>query len=81
MSEIYEEGNVEAWLKKWGSCNNINYYVSELEKGSNWCKENTINFTPEILINGKSFPKEYNRTDLIFFIEELEENSKPLVMV
>lgn len=81
MSEIYEKGDTEAWLKKWGNCNNINYYVSELEKGSNWCKENTINFTPEILINGKSFPKEYNRTDLIFFIEELEENSKPLVMV
>ena len=81
MSEIYEKGNTETWLKKWGNCNNINYYVSELEKGSNWCKENTINFTPEILINGKSFPKEYNRTDLIFFIEELEENYKPLVMV
>ncbi len=81
MSEIYKEGNTEAWLKKWGSCNDINYYVSELEKGSNWCKESAINFTPEILINGKSFPKEYNRTDLIFFIEELEENCQPLIMV
>ena len=28
------------------------------------------NFTPEILINGKSFPKEYDRQDLLFFIEE-----------
>ncbi|MCT4699660.1 vitamin K epoxide reductase family protein [Tenacibaculum haliotis] len=81
MSEIYEHGNTEAWLKKWGRCNDINYYTSELDKGSNWCKENAINFTPEILINGRSFPKEYNRTDLIFFIEELEENAKPLVMV
>lgn len=81
MYEIYEHGNTEAWLKKWGCCNDINYYTSELDKGSNWCKENAINFTPEILINGRSFPKEYNRTDLIFFIEELEENAKPLVMV
>ena len=81
MSEIYEKGNTEIWLKKWGSCNDLIYYVSELEKGSNWCKENAINFTPEILINGKSFPKEYNRTDLIFFIEDLEESSQPLVMV
>ncbi|PKH50672.1 hypothetical protein CXF68_08170 [Tenacibaculum sp. Bg11-29] len=81
MSEIYEDGNTDAWLKKWGNCNNVNYYISELEKGSNWCAENAINFTPEILINGKSFPKEYNRTDLIFFIEELEENNQPLVMV
>ncbi|WP_028888511.1 vitamin K epoxide reductase family protein [Tenacibaculum ovolyticum] len=81
MSEIYENGDTEAWLKKWGNCNNTKYYVSELEKGSNWCKVNAINFTPEILINGKSFPKEYSRTDLTFFIEELEENCKPLVMV
>ncbi len=81
MSEIYENGNTEAWLKKWGNCNNVNHYISELEKGSNWCKENAINFTPEVLINGRSFPKEYNRTDLIFFIEELEENNKPLVIV
>ena len=42
-------------------------------------KRTAINFTPEILINGKSFPKEYSRTDLIFFIEDLEENSQPLV--
>ncbi|WP_422089213.1 vitamin K epoxide reductase family protein [Tenacibaculum ovolyticum] len=81
MSEIYDHGDTDVWLKKWGNCNNVNYYISELEKGSNWCAENTINFTPEILINGKSFPKEYNRTDLIFFIEELEENNQPLVMV
>ena len=81
MSEIYNEGNTETWLKKWNTCSNIDYYVSELEKGSNWCTENAINFTPEILINGKSFPKEYNRTDLLFFIEDLEENSHPLVMV
>jgi disulfide bond formation protein DsbB len=81
MSEIYKDGDTEIWLKKWGNCNNVNYYISELEKGSNWCTENAINFTPEILINGKSFPKEYNRTDLIFFIEELEENNQPLVMV
>ncbi|MCD8399743.1 thioredoxin domain-containing protein [Tenacibaculum finnmarkense] len=80
MSEIYEDGNTEAWLKKWGNCTDINYYVSELEKGSNWCKENAINFTPEILINGKSFPKEYNRTDLIFFIEDLEENCQEVAI-
>ncbi|MCD8413440.1 vitamin K epoxide reductase family protein [Tenacibaculum finnmarkense] len=80
MSEIYEDGNTEAWLKKWGNCTDINYYVSELEKGSNWCKENAINFTPEILINGKYFPKEYNRTDLIFFIEDLEENCQEVAI-
>ncbi len=74
MSHIYEEGNVASWLKKWGESKNNDYYLIELEREKKWCKNNAINFTPEILINGRSFPKEYNRSDLIFFIEELEEN-------
>ncbi|WP_435261353.1 vitamin K epoxide reductase family protein [Tenacibaculum sp. nBUS_03] len=76
MSEIYEDGNVDEWVKKWGATNNSDYFLAELEREKEWCKENAINFTPEILINGRSFPKEYNRSDLIFFIEELEENSQ-----
>ena len=67
-------------LKRLFNCkhekNNSDYFLAELEREKEWCKENTINFTPEILINGRSFPKEYNRSDLIFFIEELEENSQ-----
>lgn len=74
MDAIYEGQKPAAWLKKWGECSNKEVYTSELEKEKNWCTENAINFTPEILINGKSFPKEYNRTDLILFIEDLEEN-------
>jgi len=76
MSEIYEEGDVASWLKKWGESKNNDYFLTELEKEKEWCKNNAINFTPEILINGRSFPKEYNRSDLIFFIEELEENNQ-----
>ncbi|SED63710.1 Peptidase C39 family protein [Tenacibaculum sp. MAR_2010_89] len=79
MSEIYEDGNVDLWLKKWGATNNSDYFLSELEREKEWCKNNAINFTPEILINGRSFPKEYNRSDLIFFIEELEENSQTIM--
>jgi hypothetical protein len=32
------------------------------------------NFTPEILINGHSFPKEYDRADLVYFVEDLYES-------
>ncbi|WP_299889784.1 vitamin K epoxide reductase family protein [uncultured Lacinutrix sp.] len=71
MNDIYKNGNTITWLKKWGE--NKIIFMSELKKEGIWCKNNTINFTPEILINGQAFPKEYNRTDLIFFIEELEE--------
>ena len=81
MDEIYNGEKPDNWLKKWENTFSKLKYIKELEKESAWCKDNAINFTPEILVNGKSFPKEYNRTDLIFFIEELEENTKPLVMV
>ncbi|TDQ23955.1 vitamin K epoxide reductase family protein [Tenacibaculum caenipelagi] len=74
MDAIYGDEKPTNWLKKWGECKQKELYISELEKEKAWCKENAINFTPEILINGRSFPKEYNRTDLILFIEDLEEN-------
>jgi hypothetical protein len=43
----------------------------QLKKEREWCEMNNINFTPEILINGKSFPKEYDRADLQYFINDL----------
>ncbi|WP_198553773.1 vitamin K epoxide reductase family protein [Tenacibaculum sp. Bg11-29] len=81
MTEIYEVGKPNIWFEKWGNCNEKEEYFNELKKENKWCKANAINFTPAVLVNGKSFPKEYNRTDLIFFIEELEENYQPLVIV
>lgn len=81
MSDIYADQKPNNWLKKWGNCKEKEIYILELEKQSSWCLEKAINFTPEILLNGKSFPKEYNRTDLIFFIEDLEENSQVLETV
>ena len=74
MNAIYGGMPPAEWMSEWGKCNNLKQYISVLEKESNWCNENAINFTPEILINGQSFPKEYKREDLLFFIEELEES-------
>lgn len=73
MHDIYNNTNAESWLTKWEKCNNANNYTAILEKEYNWCLDNNINFTPEILINGKSFPKAYDRSDLAFFIEDLHE--------
>ena len=81
MNEIYDGEKPDKWLNKWEDTTKKELYTKELEKESSWCKENAINFTPEILVNGKSFPKEYNRTDLIFFIEDLEENCQQLIMI
>lgn len=76
IDEIYDGMKYDTWVSKWGKVKNINTYLTILEKQKQWCNDNAINFTPEILINGKSFPKEYDRVDLVFFIEDMEENLK-----
>ncbi len=75
MDEIYEGMPPEKWLNKWENTADKETYIDELKKQYLWCTNNAINFTPEILINGKSYPKEYQKEDLIFFIEDLEEIS------
>ncbi len=74
MDEIYNGLDYDKWLSKWGKSKNEKTSLAILENEKEWCNQNAINFTPEILINGKSFPKEYQRTDLTYFIEELEES-------
>ena len=74
MSQIYDGDSVYNWLNTWGECNEKEKYVNVLEREKFWCTEQSINFTPEILINGQSFPKEYDRIDLIYFIEDLYED-------
>ena len=73
MHNIYDEQQPEEWLQAFGTCKNTADAFNVLEKEAKWCKENSINFTPAILINGKSYPKEYDRSDLIYFIEDLNE--------
>jgi len=74
MDDIYDGLAFEKWSSKWAINNGENKYIDTLKKGKEWCVSNAINFTPEILVNGKSFPKEYKRSDLVFFIEDLEEH-------
>lgn len=74
MHNIYDNQQLENWFEEFGECNNKVLYLETLKKENDWCTNNNINFTPEILINGKSFPKEYDRSDLIYFIEDLHEN-------
>lgn len=79
MHDIYGHMDTAEWLRKWGVCEQPETYIALLRKENEWCVKNGINFTPEILINGRSLPKEYDRKDLIYFIEELYEDcSEPL---
>ncbi|WP_282044188.1 vitamin K epoxide reductase family protein [Winogradskyella flava] len=76
MHDIYGDSSPSEWLKKWNECSQPNNYLPILRDQFNWCSDNSINFTPEILINGKSYPKMFDRNDLIYFIENLEELSE-----
>ncbi|MEE9406811.1 MAG: vitamin K epoxide reductase family protein [Polaribacter sp.] len=69
MNEVYE--NPIEWMGNQKYFKPNQKYLEVLKKQNHWCIQNKINFTPEILINGKPFPKEYNKTDLIYFIEDL----------
>lgn len=73
MNDIYSGMETILWLKKWGNCNEKEKQLDVLKEERDWCTDNKINFTPEILINGYSFPKEYQKSDLKYFIEDLLE--------
>ncbi|EDP72172.1 hypothetical protein FBALC1_13762 [Flavobacteriales bacterium ALC-1] len=74
MHDIYNNLAPEKWLEKWEFSHINGDYLNIIKMQSNWCIDNNLNFTPEILINGKSFPKEYDRSDLVLFIEDLHES-------
>lgn len=78
LSDIYGELDAETWLKKWGETSDRSY-LEILKNEKEWCNDNKINFTPAILINGRQYPKEYGRMDLLYFLEDLiEENEEKI---
>lgn len=75
MDEIYGTMKADQWLKKWEG-SSFREDLDLLEKQKQWCTANVINFTPEILINGRSYPREYQRSDLLHFVEDILEESE-----
>ena len=74
MDEAYNKLSPQDWIKKWSQKNlDKKSSLETLEIQKDWCTQNKINFTPEILVDGYSYPKEYERADILFFIEELSE--------
>lgn len=74
MHHIYSGQDLEDWLTTFGVCTDTVEPFKVLEQVNNWCTNNSLNFTPVILINGNTFPKAYEREDLLYFLEELYEN-------
>ena len=74
MDDAYNNMKPKEWIDTWAQKNiDKDRFFKSLEVQKDWCGDNKINFTPEILVNGYSFPKEYDRKDISFFIEELSE--------
>nr|WP_298998462.1 vitamin K epoxide reductase family protein [uncultured Allomuricauda sp.] len=80
MNDIYGAMDPITWLAKWGETNNTSFYHDVLERQRTWCLKNAINFTPAIFINGRSYPRAYDREDLQYFIEDLYEASSDEVV-
>lgn len=72
MHDIYSKIKPKEWLIKWGEPSKQEYKTT-INQEKEWCKRHNVNFTPEILVNGRSFPKEYDRIDLLSFVDEIIE--------
>jgi len=74
MHAIYTNPDPAQWFETFGTCQDTTPFIGTVQQESEWCQAHELNFTPVILINGRSYPKAYDREDLLYFIEELYEN-------
>ena len=72
MHDIYSSITPTDWLIKWGEPSKSEYKTTLFQE-KEWCKQHSINFTPYIIVNGGPFPREYNKTDLLYFVDDLIE--------
>ena len=76
LHDLYSENSdIASWIKN----RNIHYnpgYDNIMKAQKEWCNTNEIHYTPELFVNDKPFPKEYNRSDLLFFVDEIINEKK-----
>ncbi|MFD2908873.1 vitamin K epoxide reductase family protein [Flavobacterium ardleyense] len=73
--------NLADWMFKWEQINIDAEVIENLQSQYNWCQQNDFNYTPVKMINGKELPEQYNIEEMKYFISEIEEETKPLVLV
>jgi len=67
----------DANVPEWVGQQNIHFspaYDKIMRQQKDWCQENAINFTPALYLNNRQFPLEYDRMNLLYFIDELTES-------
>lgn len=73
LRDWYNKTNLKNWLNKYYI--NVNDKYDEILKvHNNWSTLNEINYTPAIFVNGYEYPKNYERENLEYFINELIED-------
>jgi len=73
LNEAYTDHmDIKSWLSKWKEASHGSYREILLLQNE-WCQDHAIHFTPAFYVNGREWPKEYERKDLSYFIEELLE--------
>lgn len=73
--------NLSDWLFKWEQKEIDDEILEDLQSAYEWCIQNNFNYTPVKMINENEYPKEYDLEELKYFISEIREETKPLVMV
>lgn len=69
------------WLFKWEQSVVEEEIIEDLQSQYDWCLQNNFNYTPVKMINENEYPKEYDLEELKYFISEIEEETKPVVLV
>ena len=73
LNALYAEtANIEDWLKG-RDVQTHPEYDTTMQQQKDWCVENDINFTPALIVNGRQFPDEYDRSDLVYFLDNIIE--------
>ena len=72
----YKTKNIESWLKIYKT-DNSNYMKVDAvyENINNWCINNNYNYTPAIFINGYEYPEQYDRENLVYFIDDILDDT------
>lgn len=76
LDDAYKkDADLDKWLLKWKEADS-DIFDKVLKTHQLWCQNNGINFTPAVYINSRLFPKEYEKSDLSYFIDDLIEQAE-----
>lgn len=72
----YETNDLEGLMNKFHISENSNYNLDVYKNIGEENFEKQLNFTPVILINGYPFPEKYERSDIMYFVDDLLEDEE-----